>query len=158
MQNDSSETVQLVSDFESEPSYWAVDRSVDIARFLDLVEKSPGKPIFAHGRRDVGKTSLFDYHVRNHLKISGDPRSVRLGQLSVSERTTIIFEDSTEVDDEVLKEPLILCVDQFHHLFDLATRDQLEFLDWLREELESDSCRTSVVFVLDDDEIGDWFK
>jgi len=155
MQSDSSAKGQISAGYKSAPSYWPVDRSGEIDRFFDLIRKNPGKPVFAHGRKDVGKTSLFDYHMRRHLESIEDPRSVMLGKLSVAGEIKITPDGSAGEINEVLREPLILCVDHFHHIFNCSTRDQLEFLDGLREQLESDWCKTSVVFVLDDDEIGD---
>lgn len=149
------ESQNFAKDFSGQPSFWPVDRSTEVDQLLEKIDKNRGKPVFVLGRRDVGKTSLLTYHVKRCLADRGDDRTVRFGRLRIDGTATIVFDESDTAFDETLRQEIIVCVDHFHHLFALSAREQLKFLDRLHAQINADDSVASVVFLLDDDEIGD---
>lgn len=149
------ESQRFNEDFSGEPSYWPVDRRAEADRFLEKIDKHPGKPVFVHGRRDVGKTSLLAYHVTRRLAERGDNRVVKFGRLQIDGAASIEIDEPGSSIEEMVKQDCIVCVDQFHHLFVLPAYEQLKFLDRLHAQIKSMDCVAAVVFLLDDDEIGD---
>lgn len=155
MANYPPESQRFTEDYSGQPSYWPVDRRAEADSFLDRLDKNPGKPLFVHGRRDVGKTSLLAYHVSRRLADRGDNRIVQFGRLQIDGAATIEFDDSENTIEAMISQDCIVCVDQFHQLFVLPAYKQLKFMDSLHAQINAKECTAAVVFLLDDDAIGD---